>query len=247
MAVPSTREEFKEYCLRKLGKPVINIDVADSQVEDRVDEALSLFHMHHYDGSEKVYLAHEITSSDKSNRYITLDDLWLDVVTVHGNGGSLIEGTGVWSFKYQFAFEQLQNQAYFDTREIYFREYYYSMISSVMDTQPRVRFKKHNDKLYIDGDWNNYVEGTYVFIEGYKKIDPETHTDIWGDRWLQNYATALIQKNWGDQLSKFEGVQLAGGTILNGSLIRDDALQNIDKLEEELEQRYSMPPEDMIG
>ena len=247
MAVPTTRSEFKEYCLRKLGKPVINIDVHDDQVEDRIDEAIDLFQQYHYDGSEKVYYAHQITSTDISNRYITTPESLRDIFNVYGVGASFLEGTGMFNINYQFALNYNHQVGKLDLTSIFLRGQYISLMDQVIGSTPRIRFSRHSDKLYIDTEWGNLAEGNYIVAEGYQVLDPDTFTDIWSDRWLQNYCAALIKKNWGDNISKFEGIQMAGGVALNGLKIQDDAENDIQNLEDQLMNKYSLPPEDMYG
>jgi hypothetical protein len=111
-----------------------------------------------------------------------------------------------------------------------------------------IRYNRHVNKLHIDMDWNNDIAiGEYIIIDCYRVTDPDTYSDVWGDRWLARYATALIKKQWGSNLTKFEGMQLPGGLTFNGAKIYDDADNEITKLEDEMIIGYSLPVADFIG
>jgi len=247
MAVPTTRTSFKAYCLRRLGYPVIDINVDDEQVEDRIDEALLYYQDYHFDGSEKKFIAHAVTATDITNKYITLDTDVIGVVRVLEIGSSL-NIASLFNIRYQmhlhdlFDFSNSQNASYVMARR------HIEQIEEIFVGQKPIRFNRHTDKLYIDMDWSSDVSaGEYVVIEAYLKTDPDTYGDIWNDRWLQRYATALIKRQWGENLKKMAGIQLPGGITMDGKGIYEEATSELDKLETEMINSYSLPVMDMTN
>ena len=108
--------------------------------------------------------------------------------------------------------------------------------------QKPVRFNRHQNRLHIDMDWDeNTAVGEFIIIECYRILDPDTFTDVYNDLYLKKYVTAQLKKQWGNNLKKFSGVQLPGGVTLNGQQIYDEAVQEIQQLEEEVESRYQLP------
>lgn len=247
MAVPTTRAEFKEYCLRKLGKPVLEINVDDDQVEDRIDESLKYYWDYHFDGSERIYYKHQITNTDKANKYITLPENIIGAVRVFSIGDPSIRNDDLFNIRYQIALNDLYTLTsvsmipYFMVRE------HLSLIQEMLVGQQAIRYNRHVNKLYVDVDWGLYNTGEYLLIEAYQIVDPNVYTDAWGDRWLQEYCTQKIKYQWGTNLTKFTGMQLPGGVQFNGEKILDDAEKAIEKLEDEMITSYSLPVMDMIG
>ena len=111
-----------------------------------------------------------------------------------------------------------------------------------------IRFNQHQNRLYIDMDWGNDVTANdFIIIECYRKLDPTQYTDVFNDIYLKKYTTALIKRQWGANLSKFEGVQMLGGVTLNGAAIFEQANADIEKLEEQIQLAYELPPDYMMG
>lgn len=247
MAQPTTRDEFTEWCLRKLGKPVIEINVDKDQVNDRIDEALSYYWDYHFDGAEKVYFKHEITAQDKANRYITIPESILGVVNIF-NLKSTYGSTGkLFNVQYQFALNHMHEISSYNLQYYYQNRQHLKFMEEVLVGQQPIRYNRHVNRLYVDTNWDHIAEGTFLVAECYQVLDPTTYADVWKDRWLQNYATAKIQETWGRNLTKFEGMQLPGGVTFNGAQILAEAREQIDKLEEEMISSYSLPIVDMIG
>ena len=247
MAVPGTRAQFKEYCLRKLGKPVIEINVDDDQVDDRVDEAIRYYWDYHFDGTEKVYYKHQVTSEDITNRYITLPENIIGAVRVFPIGDPSIRSDDMFNIRYQIALNDLYTLTAYSMIPYYMAMQHLSLISEFLVGQQPIRYSRHRDRLYIDTKWENYNVGDYLLIEAYEVLDPDTFSDMWSDRWLQNYATAKIKYQWGSNLTKFSGMQLPGGVQFNGEKILDDAKAEIEAMEKEMISSYSLPVTDMIG
>ena len=247
MSVPSSRTEFKEYCLRKLGKPVIEINVDDDQVDDRIDEALKFYWDYHFDGSEMTYYKHQITDQNKADKYITLPENIIGAVQVFPIGDPTINSQDLFNIRYQIALNDLYTLTSVSMVPYYLAMTHLGVISEMLVGQPLIRYSRHKDRLYVDIDWNKVVTGNYLLVQAYQVIDPDEFTDAWGDRWLAKYATALIKKQWGSNLTKFTGMVLPGGVTFNGEKIYDDASQELDKLEAEMINGYSLPIMDFVG
>ena len=247
MAVPASRSEFKEYCLRKLGKPVIEINVDDDQVEDRIDECIKYYWDYHFDGTEKTYYRHQITEQTKTDKYITLPENIICAVRIFQIGDPSIRASDMFNIRYQIALNDLYQLTTVSLLPYYMAMQHLGTITELLVGQQPIRYNRHTDKLYIDMDWTKIDVGQYILVEAYEVIDPETYTDAWGDRWLQEYCTQKIKYQWGTNLTKFIGLQLPGGVQFNGEKIMDDAEKAIEKLEQEMISSYSLPVADMIG
>lgn len=247
MAVPTSRAQFKEYCLRKLGKPVIEINVDDDQVEDRIDESLRYFYDYHFDGTEKLYYKHQVTSTDKSNKYITLPENIIGAVSVFPISDPSIRADDIFNIRYQIALNDLYTLTNVTLVPYYMAMEHLALMSELLVGRQPIRYTRHRDRLHIDMDWNRIKENEFLVVEAYEIVDPEVWTDAWSDRWLQNYTTAKIKQQWGANLTKFTGMVLPGGVQFNGEKILDDANAEIAKMEEEMISSYSLPVLDMIG
>jgi len=268
MAIPATRETLKQYALRALGKPVIEINVDDDQLEDRLDEALQYFAQYHYDGIRRTYLKYQYTSGDKaritgnSSESVTKNS----VTTAWSEGNNfLVVPETVVSVINIFPFSDKGNLNLFDVRyQLRLNDLYDFSSTSVINYdivlrhldfldhilvgEKPLRFNQHDNRLYIDQDWKNDLQvGEYMVIECYRKLDPETYTDVYNDIYLKRYVTQLFKKQWGANLSKFNGVAMIGNVTLNGAQIYQEALQEIDKLEQEIRSSYELNPAMMIG
>jgi hypothetical protein len=247
MAIPTTRQEFKQYCLRKLGAPVIEINVDDDQVEDRIDESLKYYWDYHFDGTEHIYYKHQVTEQNKTDGFITLPDNIIGAVRIFPIGDPSIRNDELFNIQYQIALNDLYTLTSVSMIPYFTTRMHLSLIQEMLVGQQPIRYNRHTNKLYVDMDWDKYKVGEYLLVEAYKVIDPDTYTDAWGDRWLQEYAAAKIKYQWGTNLTKFTGLQLPGGVQFNGEKILDDAKAELDKLEQEMISSYSLPVMDMIG
>ncbi|CAB5221179.1 hypothetical protein UFOVP245_90 [uncultured Caudovirales phage] len=242
----ASREEFKEYCLRKLGKPVIEINVDDDQVEDRVDEALSYYWDYHFDGTEKIYYKHLITDADIANKYITLPQNIIGAVNIF-DVGEYISVNNIFNIRYQIALNDLYTLTYQSMVPYYMAFQQIQLLEQLLVGKQPIRYNRNVNKLYVDMNWDKVSAGYYLIVEAYQIVDPNEYSDVWNDRWLKRYATALIKKQWGSNLTKFNGMQLPGGVTFNGEKIYNDAHDEVDKLETEMTSSYSLPVTDMIG
>ena len=246
MAVPTTRAEFKEYCLRKLGKPVIEINVDDDQVEDRIDESLKYYYDYHFDGSERVYYKHTITANDVTNKYITLPENIIGAVRIFNLGDPMVTNN-LFDIRYQIALNDLYTLTSVSMVPYYMAFQHIQLMEQLLVGQQPIRYNRHTNKMYIDMNWDKVNVGNYIIVEAYEVVDPDVYTDAWGDRWLQEYCSEKIKYQWGTNLSKFNGMQLPGGVTFNGQNIKQEADAAIQQLEKEMISSYSLPVMDMIG
>ncbi len=247
MANPRSRTDLKNYCLRRLGHPVIEINIDEDQMQDRIDDAIEFYRDYHYDGVERTYYKHQVTSSDQTNGYINIPTNINGVINVFPVGTGL-NANNLFNLRYQITLNEV-----YDWSHSQFVNYTESMrrvalMEEIFVGKQPLRFNRHMDRLFIDMDWNTRtVVGEYLIIEAYRVLDPDTYTSVWGDRWLRTYCTQLFKRQWGENLKKFEGMQLPGGVQFNGQQIWSEADEEIKRLEEEVVNNYSMPAMDMIG
>ena len=249
MANPASRAQLKEWCLRRLGKPVVEINVDDDQLEDRIDEGLQFYQEYHFDGTEKVYEKHQLTQSDIDNEYITIGDAYIGISKIFDVSGTSI---GMWDIRYQMRLSDLTTFGSYLGGYVLLsyemRMKNLSMISELLTGKVPIRFNRHADKLYLDWQWSaDAVVGEYIVFEANKIVDPESFTDVYNDMFLKQYITALFKEQWGMNLSKFEGIQMPGGVTLNGRAILDEARAEIEKLREEAQIKYELPVDMMMA
>ena len=246
MASPTTRSEFKAYCLRKLGAPVIEINVEDDQVEDRIDEALKYYWDYHFDGTERIYYKHQVTANNVSEGYITLPENIIGAVRIFDVSGSMVTNN-IFDIRYQIALNDMYTLTSVSMIPYYMAFQHIQLLEQLLVGQQPIRYNRHNDRLYVDMNWDKVNVGGYIIVEAYQVLDPDVYTDAWSDRWLTRYATALIKKQWGTNLTKFTGMQLPGGVQFNGDKIYNDAVAEIEQMEKDMSTSYSLPAFDMIG
>lgn len=248
----TNRQTFKEYCLRRLGFPTIDINVDDDQVEDRIDDALQYWQDYHFDATQKVYYIRTLDATDISNKYINLDPS----VTLDRQGNSVniigvtrvfpisdsINTANMFDLRYQLRLNEL-----YDFTSASYINYTLTMqhlrsLEIMFTGEVPIRFQRHMHRLYCDWGWGSSIKaGNVAVFECFALIKPEDYIAVWNDRWLKEYATALIKRNWGTNLKKFAGVQLPGGVMLNGQQIFDEAEKEIENLEQEMQSKYELP------
>lgn len=233
MAQPQSREEFKEYILRKIGAPVIQVNVAEEQVEDRVDEAVSFWRDYHYNGSQLVYLKHQLTAQDVENGYITLPQNLLGISKIFDLDTSISTGAGIFNVQYQFVLNNIQDITGYSVVNYYMTLSHMEFLQEILVGRPLIRYNKHVNRLYIDSNKASLRTDKYIIIEAYDIIDPDAYSDVWGDRWLQNYASVLVREQWGLNLTKFTNMQLVGGVQFNGEQILSEARAERQAMEED--------------
>ena len=247
MAIPNSRETFKEHCLRKLGKGVIDINVSDEQVDDRIDQAIIYYQDYHFDGVQKTFLKHTVTADDKTNGYISISDNNIIGVIDLFDIGDATSTNNLFNIRYQIALNDLYDLSRYDLVPFYMNFQNIRFIEEILVGKQPLRFNRHINQLHVDMDWEKLNVGDFLVAHVYSKFDPDTYTDMWGDRWLAEYTTALIQIQWGQNLSKFAGMQLPGGVQFNGDTILNQGLDAKNKLQEEMISSHSLPVHDMTG
>ena len=247
MAQPTTREQFKGWVLRKLGAPVIDINVSDEQIDDRVDEAVDFWRDYHYSGSQLVYLKHQITLEDKDNGYVTLPAQLLGISGIFNMQSSISTGGAIFNVQYQFVLNNLEDITGYNITNYFMSMQHLEFLQEMLVGRPMIRYNKHVNKLHIDSGQDAMTVGEYIIIEAYDVIDPDTYSDVWSDRWLQNYTAALVKEQWGSNLTKFTGMQLVGGVSFNGEQILADAKEERRMMEEEAVQNLQPLSYNYIG
>jgi len=207
--------------------------VSDEQVDDRIDEAVDYWRDYHYNGSQLVYMKHQITQENKDNGYIDLPTGILGISGIFNMQSSISTGSGIFNVQYQFVLNNLEDITGYNITNYYMSMSHLEFLQEMLVGKPMIRYNKHVNKLFLDTDPGLLVVGEYIIIEAYDVIDPATYSDVWGDRWLQNYATALVKEQWGANLTKFTGMQLVGGVTFNGEQILSDAREERRLMEEE--------------
>lgn len=278
MSQPSTRQELIDYCKRRLGYPVLEINVADEQIDDLVDDALQLFQERHFDGVYPTFLKYQITQQDidrgsatlnkpvgfstitesapglstsftfrENSNYLEIPPSIIGVNKIFHYDGSNTITNNMFSVKYQLFLNDIY---YWGTTELLT----YSMVKTYLEdlnwlltTQKQIRFNKKQGRLYLDVDWGALSVGDFIIIDCYRTLDPNDYPRVWNDFFLKKYLTALIKKQWGQNLIKFQGVKLPGGVELNGRQLYDDGQREIDQIMEKMSSTYELPPLDMIG
>jgi len=281
MAQPSSRTELISYCKRQLGAPVLEINVADEQIDDLVDDALQFFHERHFDGVVQTFLKYKITQEDidrgrsrggstvagivtttasstidgssvnfsfeENSNYIQVPPAVIGINKIFRYDGSNTTTNNMFSVKYQMF---LNDMYYFGSTEILtyaMTKRYLSDLDFLLNTEKQIRFNQRQDRLYLDVDFGCLSVNDYIIVDCYRLLDPNDFSRVWNDSFLKKYLTALIKRQWGQNLIKFQGVKLPGGIELNGRQIYDDAQKEIDQIMEKMSNTYELPPFDMIG
>ncbi len=285
MAKPTTKQELIDFCLRKLGAPVLEINVDDEQLDDLADDAIQLFNERHFDGVERMYLKYKLTQDDidrgtannkdgsentvgivtttatstnvsgmgtitsnwyETSNFIQVPNSVLGVEKIFKFDTSSISG-GMFSIKYQLFLNDLYNFNSVDLLQYAMTKSYLEDIDMLLTTDKQIRFNKRQDRLYLDIDWRAEKTGTFFIMDCYRALDPEAFSGVYNDTFLKKYLTAIIKKQWGQNLIKFTGVKLPGGIELNGRQLYDDAERELDSIQQRMMTEYELPPLDMIG
>ena len=281
MAQPATRSEFKNYLLRQLGAPVLEINVADEQVDDIIDDALQYFHERHFDGVLRTYLKYEVTQNDidrgkgpgqsgvlgittttatstidgaeiqfdwkENSNYLQVPPAVIGVEKVFHFDGSQSMSSGMFSIKYQLFLNDIYFWGALEMLTYNMTRTYLSDIEFALTTQKQIRFNQRMDRLYMDVNWEELTAGDWLIMDCYRTLDPNDYTRVWNDSFLKKYTAALLKKQWGQNLIKFNGVKLPGGVELNGRDIYEDGGKELEVIQEMMSSTYELPPLDMIG
>lgn len=246
--IPNSRQSLVDYCLRQLGAPVIEINVDEDQLDDRVDEALQFYREYHSDSIYHDYFKHEITQDDIDNKYIDIPDAVINVVRILP---LTFENSSISMFdaRYQMALSDMYNLGFSGNLANYAHvQQYMETINMMINGTPQIEFNRHMNRLYLNIDWERFLNvDDYVIVEGYRIVDPDTFTDVYNDMFLKRYLSALIKRQWGINLKKFEGMQLPGGITFSGQQMYDEAIEEIRQIEEEMQLKYEMPVNFFVG
>ena len=272
MAKPSSRQELIDYCLRQLGAPVIEINVAQEQIEDRLDDALQLFQERHFDGVTRTYLKYKVNQNDidqargkvnvgittvtgeynnfvfeENGNYLQIPDSVIGINRVLKFEGTNNMSSGMFSMKYQLFLNDIYYWGSMELLTYSMTMRYLEDIDWILNTEKQIRFNKREDKLYLDVDWNYVDVDSYIIIDCYRALDPTQSSKVWNDSFLKRYLTALIKRQWGSNLLKFRGMKMPGGIELNGREIYDDAQRELDSIQERMALDHEEMPLDLIG
>ena len=246
MAIPTNRQTLIDYCFRQLGAPVLEINVDDDQVDDRVDEALQKYRDWHMDGQRRVYLPLQVTQQVLSDKYFTLSDEVIYVTRVLPITNSYA-AVNMFSMKYQmylndfYALYKAESLQYYVQMQQYLQE-----VDALLNGVQPIQYQRHGNRLYIDTNLKDHLGlGEYIMAEAYVSL--QDTPEMWNDSWLKKYTTALIKRQWGTNLSKFDGMSLPGGVTINASKILEEANAEIEALDESLMNSYSLPPDFVVG
>ena len=263
---PASKTELKNYALRRLGYPTIDINVATEQLDDLIEEAIDYYQEYHYSGSYKAFLRIEVTEANKTaaqeyaqegssawygiKNYVDTAPGTLGINHVYTSiGASSIVPGNIFNIKYQIFLNDIYAMTHGHILHYFLTSQYLETLDFVTNSQAnrRVKWNEHQGRLYLDMDWGEMNVGDYLLVDCNMRQDPDTYTSMYNDNWLKDYVEALFQQQWGRNLSKYDGIQMIGGVTLNGRKILDDASQFKKDLEEEVRDRYELPPLDAVG
>ena len=278
MAQPSNRTELIDYCKRQLGAPVLEINVADEQIEDIIDDAVQFFQERHFDGVYQSYRKYAITQADidrgqggttgagittttvdstvgvttqfsytENSNYLPVPPEVIGVTKIFHFDGSNTITNNMFSVKYQLFLNDIYYWGSTELLSYAMVKTYLEDINFLLTTEKQIRFNKRQDRLYLDIDWGSVSVGDYLVIDCFTLLDPSSYPRVWNDSFIKPYVTALIKRQWGQNMSKFQGVKLPGGIELNGREMYEDAEKELERIRENMSNTYELPPLDMIG
>ena len=281
MEQPASRTGLIEYVKRQLGAPVLEINVADEQLDDLVDDALQYFHERHFDGVIQTYLKYKVTEADiqrgrtrggdntvgivtttatatidsstvtfsyeENSNYLQIPPSVIGVNKIFHFDGSNTITNNMFSVKYQLFLNDIYYWGSSDILSYHMTKTYLEDINFLLTTDKQMRFNQRQDRLYLDIDWDSVSADDYIIIDCWRLLDPNDFSRVWNDSFLKKYLTALVKRQWGQNLIKFQGVKLPGGIELNGRQIYDDAEKDLEIIREQMSNTYELPPLDMIG
>ena len=248
MSKPGSRQELADYCLRALGAPVVEINIDDDQLGDRIDEAFQFYREYHSDATIRRYRKHQVTATDVTNEYIDIPETFIHISRVLPF--QVTGGAGDFNVEYQIMLNDIYDLRGPNSVLHYaMSQQHLALVDTLFDGKDQtVRFNRHMNRLFIETRWGTDIKaGEFIIIEGYETVDPATFTDVYNDIFLKKYLIALIKRQWGTNLKKFGGLQLPGGVEINGQQIYDEANEEIKEIEEQMQSRYEMPPLDFMG
>lgn len=247
MAQPDDRKSLQQYCLRQLGAPVVQINVSQEQVDDRTDDALQFFAEFHFDGVERAFYPYVITQEDIDNQYLSIPDEITSIIQMYPISNT--SSAGIFSVEYQMFLQDFFNLRRAGSLIDYaIARQYLALIQDLFSREKSIEFNRHINKVFIKTNWaQTFQVGNYVLFEVYTVVDPEIYSDVFNDMMLKRYLTALLKRQWGANLMKFNNIQLPGGTTLNGIEIYNEGKADVEKIEAEIRDGFSYPVDFFVG
>jgi hypothetical protein len=273
----TTRQQFIDYCFRSLGAPVVQVNIDPQQAEDRLDEALEYMFERHFDFNQRALFLYQITSADVANKYFDTTTLGsavgaqpkYDATTGVTSDWPLATDIRTISKVYRpsdvsgdYMFDLRYQLTLFDFFGLYFNQgglntgpmasymesmSYLKLVNDVFNYPVSFTYTKTTDRLTLDMDSSNLIAGSYLLLEAYVQIDPNQYQKVWQDRVFKKYYTALLKKQWAQNLMKFAGVPLPGGAQLNAAAIMAEAVNELNQIEVTLTKTQELPPDPLIG
>ena len=286
MAQPSTRQELIDYSLRQLGAPVLEVNVADEQISDLVDDAIQYFNERHFDGVSQVYLKYQVTQEDidrgkarpdvvsggtnagiastsatativgsattftyyENSNYLQVPADIIGITKIYKyDDAQSISISNMFSFKYQLFLNDIYYWGQTDLLSYSMAMSYLETTDFLLNTHKQIRFNQRQERLYLDINWSNLRAGEFIILDCYRQMDGNNFSRVWNDSFLKRYVTALIKRQWGQNLMKLQGVKLPGGVELNGRQIYDDGVKDLEDIKQQMSSTYELPPLDLIG
>ena len=282
MAQPGSRSELIDYCKRQLGAPVLEINVADEQIDDIVDDAIQYFQERHFDGVSQMYMKYKVTQNDinrgkgpgqsdvagitttsashnftgigtetfnyqENNNFLQIPPEIIGVTKIFHFDGSNTVTNNMFSVKYQLFLNDIYYWGSTELLSYAMVKTYLEDINFLLTTEKQIRFNQRMDRLYLDMDWSSMSVNDWLIIDCFRALNPNDYTRVWNDSFLKKYTTALVKRQWGQNLIKFQGVKLPGWVELNGRQIYDDAEKDLEIIREMMSNTYELPPLDMVG
>lgn len=249
MPIVNSRQTLKEYCFRKLGHPVVKINVDDDQVDDRIDDAIGIFREYHSDSIVKNYKGYALTQNDITKKRIPMPESVMSIVKVFPVSAGMLAGNNL---SYTAAMSDILDSLRTASSQgglfrYFIVEQHLSMINQFFSRESNMRFNKHQGFIELDTDWSKFQAGDFVLVEVWDAVDMDTYDRIWSDWWFESYCTAQIKQQWGMNMIKYDGVQLPSGITLNGRAIYDDATREIADLEDKLQNTWQLPTDFFVG
>lgn len=246
MSIPSTRAQFRDFVLRKLGHEVITINVSSNQIDDRIDEAVNFWQQWCSQGTERQFYKYQVTQQDIQNGYITLPENIIGAIGIF-NGGSIEGSAYIFSIRYQIALNDLYTLTSVSMVPYYMAFSQITMLEELLVGQKAIRYNPITNRIYIDMDWDWIVVGQWLIFDCYEVIDPDEYTAMWGNLQLQNLAYAYLLRQWGMNLSKFANIPMVGGVQFNAQQIINEGQAAVEAAENDIKNNFQTPVMPQVG
>jgi hypothetical protein len=252
MASPNSRQEMIDYCLRSLGSPVLEINVDDEQLEDRVDEAIQWFRENHPDGSRRHYMSFELTQDIIDNGYVDLGDDSIQTVVRVFPINTVSQTTNFFDIKYQMMLNDVTDLNNYAGDIAYYEQMqqHLSLLDMKLSGIPEITHDRQGNRLYFYLSSEKLSVGDYIVAEVYGIRTPDSTTEynsLWNHKFLKEYTTTIIKRQWGTNLLKFDGMTLPGGVQINGRSIFEDANNELEQIRTRFREEEDVGPVFFVG